>query len=273
MIKADNEASSIDVLKLDVSSATSDIVLDLEVAEVVSIGGTVVALIGDDESTEVPIATITAGTLVASTAGEATVDLGEASGTFSVVTGAGADTITSGDGNDTISTGAGADLITIVTGGTDKITGGSGADDFVVDDRTSGVITITDFLSGTDDLSILTFGTDVNDSVIGVTAAAAQGAITDNDTTVITLNASTTSATTSGTETVADFEDITDVHAYIAERYTASASDEALIVLTDGTDSYVYYFLEADTAATLDADEITLIAVVQGSNDLSGDIT
>jgi len=273
MINADNETSSIDVLKLDVSSVSSDIVLDLEVAEVVSVGGTVVVLIGDDGATEAPIATITAGTLVASTAGEATVDLGEASGTFSVTTGAGNDTITSGDGNDTISTGAGADAITIVAGGTDKITGGSGADDFVVDDRTSGVITITDFLSGTDDLSILTFGTDVNDSVVTVSTAAAQGAITDNDTTVITLNASTTSATTSGTETVADFEDITDVHAYLNERFTAASGDEALIVLTDGSSSYVYHFVEGDSTATLDADEILLVAVVQGSNDLSGDIT
>ena len=50
------------------------------------------------------------------------------------------------DGTDTL-TGGGAN---------DTLTGGSGADDFVVVSAASGIDTITDFVSGTDDLAFVT---------------------------------------------------------------------------------------------------------------------
>ena len=48
----------------------------------------------------------------------------------------------------------------------------------------------------------------------------------------------------SGSELIADFEDMTDVAAYLNEGFTAAASDEAGIVLFDGSNSYFYLFLD-----------------------------
>ena len=69
----------------------------------------------------------------------------------------------------------------------------------------------------------------------------------------------------------ADFTSMTDVAAYLGEAYTSTAaSDAAIFIINDpsnnasGTpDAYVYYFVEADGAAsTINADELTLIGKI-----------
>jgi len=116
-----------------------------------------------------------------------------------VLTGAGADVITGGSGNDTVDAGAGADVVVGgsgndgITGGADadNLTGGAGADVFVQTTTSSvdstantlgatyggstltfgdGVDIITDFVSGTDDLSTTIAGAVtelVNATVVG----------------------------------------------------------------------------------------------------------
>ena len=73
-----------------------------------------------------------------------------------------ADDLHGGDGADTIAGGSGADKIH-GDRGLDTLTGNGGADDFVFDDGDSGVgagdrDVITDFVTGTDDLDLSSFG-------------------------------------------------------------------------------------------------------------------
>jgi hypothetical protein len=204
-----------------------------------------------------------------------TVDLGEAAEGFTVNTGSGGDTVTTGDGDDVINTGAGVDLINITATGDKTVTGGSGADDFdFAGEATSwGTTVITDFLQGVDDLTINTIGTDIDDAENAVAAARAQAAVGNNDIEIVALNASTTSMlATGGTETIADFEDLTDVAAYLDEGYTAAASDEVGIVLNDGTNSYFYLFLDGGDTG-FEADELQLVAQVNGVVLVATDIT
>ena len=80
---------------------------------------------------------------------------------FTITGGAAADSLTGGAGGDTISGGGGADTIN-GDGGADTLTGGAGADDFVITISAAGVSdstnaaadTITDFVSGSDEIRI-----------------------------------------------------------------------------------------------------------------------
>ena len=76
---------------------------------------------------------------------------------------------------------------------------------------------------------------------------------------------------TGGSETIVDFTDIADVEAFLDEAFSVGADDEAVIILNDGTNSYIYRFLEADSATSMDADEIRLVASFTDAVILSGD--
>jgi Ca2+-binding RTX toxin-like protein len=91
------------------------------------------------------------------------------SASSSLTGGAGADTITAGAGNDNISGGDGSDQIN-GSAGKDTLTGGAGVDTFVFAANTSAVNqsyqsypdTITEFTSGTDNISITIIKIDLN---------------------------------------------------------------------------------------------------------------
>jgi len=272
-------------LDLDIAGGTSAVIVDLnavdpsddaeaDAGDIVTIA-TVPVILGRDDETDAEgdgdgFLGWDEGAIDITGSGAHTVDLGEAAEGFTVNTGSGADTITTGDGDDVINTGAGGDLINITASGDNTISGGSGADDFSWAEGTiTGATTITDFLQGVDDLSLAAVGTDVETGAEPViTAARAQAALTDNDITIVSINAATTSLDSAGTELVADFEDMTDVSAYLNEGFTAAASDEALVILNNGTNSYIYYVLDAGDTG-IENDEVTLIGIVNGEADLA----
>ena len=106
--------------------------------------------------------TLPSATGATSITGTANADsIGASSVAASVVGGAGNDTLTGGIGNDTISGGDGVDSITGGVG-KDSLTGGAGVDTFVFGGSITGAVvstlaaldTITDFLAGTDKLSL-----------------------------------------------------------------------------------------------------------------------
>jgi Ca2+-binding RTX toxin-like protein len=264
------EEGEVDDLDLDIAGGSSAVIVDLEAADMVTIA-TVPVILQDDDAEGVLY--WDEGAIDITGSGAHTVDLGEAAEGFTVNTGSGADTITAGDGNDVISTGAGADTINLILG-TNTVTGGSGADDFSFSDAaTFGTTTITDFLQGTDDISVIAVAGTGAGGEVEISAAREAAALTDNSVTLISINANTTALDDTGTEKVADFEDMTDVAAYLGEGFTVAASDEAVIILNDGTNSYIYYFLEGDGTATLDADELQLIGVVSGEVVELGDLS
>lgn len=256
------EEGTVTDLDLDIAAGTSDTIVDLTAGDAVTIATVPVILQADDAAGALGW---DEGNIAITGSGEHTVNLGEAAEGFVVSTGSGADTITTGDGNDVISTGAGADLINITASGDNSITGGSGADDFSwAEGAITGATTITDFLQGVDDLSLSAVGTDVETGAEPViTAARAQAALTDNDITIVSINAATTSLDSAGTELVADFEDMTDVAAYLNEGFTAAASDEAIVILNNGTNSYIYYVLDGGDTG-IENDEVTLIGIING---------
>jgi Ca2+-binding RTX toxin-like protein len=260
-------------LDLDISGGGSAVIVDLEGADLVTLGGT--PIITQDDDAE-GVLNWDEGSITITGSASHTVDLGESAEAFTVTTGSGADTITSGDGNDVINSGAGADIINIEASGNNTVTTGTGADDVVwaSEGTTFGITTVTDFVSGVDDLDLSGIGTDVDDGDGEViTAARAQAALVDNAITIVNINAATTSLDSAGTELVADFEDMTDVSAYISEGFTVAASDEAVIILTNGTNSYIYYWIDTDAGGDVDSGEVQLIGIVSGEASLAaGDV-
>ena len=171
---------------------------------------------------------------------------------------ANADVINGGTGADTISGDAGSDSITI-----------SGANNTVTLNQVAGLDTITGFATG-DTLANAAgneIGTATSGTEVTKTAAFATAALATDTTNILTFNASTTSAlATTGTATITDFTDVAfggDVMTYLDEVYSVTAiATEAVVILNDGTDSFVYYFLN-DSDTTFDAgDTLTLVGQV-----------
>ena len=122
------------------------------------------------------------------------------------------------------------------------------------------------------------------DGLTGISATSGTAAATDAggeeganataaliDGTIYVIDNETQPILDEGEEGVADFTSMTDVAAYLGEAYTSTAaSDAAIFIINDpsnnasGTpDAYVYYFVEADGAAsTINADELTLIGKI-----------
>jgi hypothetical protein len=269
---ADAEVS-VTYLDLDLYGGTSDVTVDLEADRDVAMIGANTVLVSQDVNNGNTayadgVAAYDYGSIVIDTSGEATVDVSPASGStggFGITTGSGNDTIEGSAGNDTISTGAGGDQIT-TTAGTDSITTGTGSDDIVLS-HVSGTTTVTDFTDGTDDISEAVAG--ITGSEVTVSEAIATRTVDDNDLVIFSgVNSATTSAlATTGTLTIDDFTDTAaagDVMAYLDEVFSVAAADTAVFVLNNGTNSYIYYYLnDADT--DFDAgDTLELIGVVNG---------
>jgi hypothetical protein len=199
-------------------------------------------------------------------------------------------TITGGTGADVIAGSAAADLIT-GGNGSDVITAAAGNDSIVLTETTSavdrvvfsgsttvaltlaanGMDTITGFGSN-DTLNIVALGSGQALTATGLTtinAAAAQGALADLTVVILNIGATAAALTTGGTAAVTDFTNMTQVSAFLSERYTTTndAAQENVIVWNVGTTSYIYAI---DTIAggttAIAAAEIALVGqVTQGA--------
>jgi hypothetical protein len=184
----------------------------------------------------------------------------------------------------------------VITGGTGKDTVKNQADaatdadtiDFVSDSAVdtfeittiTGKSTITNFdvatTTTTEDLVNASENT-IDGGEVVITTAAAQGAITTDRTYVIEQTVGTAgSLTTGGTQVLAaaDFTaaTLTNVAAFLTERFTTVATDTALVVLNNGTNTYAYYVNEGALDAGIQAAEVTLLAVFNGAVLNNGDI-
>jgi S-layer protein len=168
-----------------------------------------------------------------------------------------ADIITGGAGNDIISAGGGNDTINLAAGGSDKFNfythAGNGTD------------TINGFngAAGNDTLNVGTLGSGaITGPATVITSAATQQALTDTLAYLITTTGAAANLTTGGTAAVTDWTNLTQVGAYLSERFTATAgaSDNVFVVNTGNT-SYVYSFVDA-AGTTLVAGELALVGVV-----------
>jgi len=200
-----------------------------------------------------------------------------------------ANTITGTNQDDVITGGTGVDTVkNQANAATDSDTvdfvSDSAADIFEVTTLT-GKTTITNF-----DVATTTTTEDLvnvsNDSADGaetqITAAAAQALIGSDKTIVIeqTVGAAA-SLTTGGTATLAaaDFTaaTLTNVAAFLSERFTGDndtlADETAVIIMNNGTNSYMYAYADSTTAnTTIDASELTLIGVFNGAILNAGDV-
>jgi hypothetical protein len=115
----------------------------------------------------------------------------------------------------------------------------------------------------------------VDGAEVRITAAAGQGAIATDTTYVIEQAVGGAAAlTTAGSATLAtaDFTaaTLTNLAAYLSERFTGDndtvADENAIIVLNNGTNSFIYAYADSTTAnTTIDAGELTLLGVVNGA--------
>ncbi len=201
-----------------------------------------------------------------------------------------ANTITGTNQNDVIVGGTGVDtVLNQANAATDSDTldfvSDSAADIFEITTIT-GKTTITNFdaatTTTTEDL-VNVSNNDVDGAEVQITAAAAQAALTNDRTYVIEQTVGAAGQlTTSGTATLAtaDFTatTLTNVAAYLSERFTHTGNTDAnevkaVLFLNNGTNTYAYYFADSATNnTTVDANELTLIGVFNGAVLNAGDI-
>jgi len=240
---------------------------------------------------------------------------GSASAT-TIIGGNGADTLTGGSSTDTLTGGAGGDSI-VGAGGIDSLTGGEGADTITggaADDvivltettsaadkviftagATSDVIafvaangrdTITGF-GTTDTIMIGTLGdlTTTSAGLTTISAAAAQGAMT-NDTVYILNTSAGAGGLTTGNGLSLSAADLTaatltNVAAYLSTRFTTSdtaggSNNVVIWNVTDTNTTYVYDIVSIATGGTglttaIAATEIALVAVITRAAALTAD--
>jgi len=181
----------------------------------------------------------------------------------------GGDNLTGGDLGDVFTAGSGADVIDGGAGTNTANISSGGLDEIEINSLT-GKITVTGFASG-DVVDIQNDKLDGAESAYTSTQASAIDVAADR-TVISTLNASSTSFLTSGSETIADFTDLTDVAAYLEEGFAIAADEEFAYVLNDGTDSYVYVMDEAGSDTTIAAADLSLAAVIKGYTLAAADV-
>ena len=139
--------------------------------------------------------------------------------------------------------------------GSDRVSGGSGADNFVFNSKT-GSDTLADFLSGTDHLQVSMAGIKVGDGDTAlegaVTRSAAGGFSAAAELVVFTSNLASLSASAAA--------------AAIGSATSAYAVGRtALFAIDSGASSALYLFTAADANATVSAGELTLLATLSGT--------
>ena len=288
-INLSDAAGSGDVINLDINNTTGAGAFNVDVTGVETINidasgsdqantvnltaaqATAITVQAGSGAADNAVVTFTAGgTALASVDASGTTGLGGLNLTLSssavvgaTVTGTkNADDVVDSAGDDSIDLGAGADIFSYTNGGADTVDlGAAGSVDQVEIDAfaTAMGAQITNFVINEDKLDVVA---DTVDDAINAIASklASEATLGDNDITVINFSVgSAGSLLTGGSETIADFTDIADVEAFLDEAFAVGADDDALILLTDGTNSYLYRFLEANSTTTMDAAEITLV--------------
>jgi Ca2+-binding RTX toxin-like protein len=208
-----------------------------------------------------------------------------AGGTDSIDAGAGNDTIDGGAANDTILGGADNDSIT-GGAGNDSLTGGSGADIFVKDAVAfSGGVgagvsdTITDFTIGSDQFDFAgTTGlqngaaatsTLTSANTLIVTSATANAAANLVTTDLVYLIGASNDQLAAGTTAATAVANAVTALTSIADFAAANVAtgDSFLLVLDDGTNSFLFQYVADGTAATTAAADLELLAVINGVAD------
>ena len=198
--------------------------------------------------------------------------------------GAGDDIFTDSAGVDEITGGTGADQIALSTGGNDKIIYSTASDGGVAG-AASGNDVITNFTSAADTVvisgSLKTAYADEGDGTLNLFAAS------DNDDAAkenVDLTAANTAEglfvdeTQNGTFASGDLSDLTKVATLFDSTFTLTSADgeDALLVLeSDTTGTFgLYHF--ADTATntnTVDAEELSILAIITANDLILGDIS
>ncbi len=167
---------------------------------------------------------------------------------------AAANTMNGAAGNDTISGGGGNDTLTGAAGN-DQLTGGAGADDFVLASAV-GSDTITDFLTGTDDIAVrrAVFGIGDGDLLLeGARTRAGPGNFdTAAELVIFTANQGALTADAAAT-------------AIGSANAAYAVGDDRLFVIDNGTSSAVFLFTASDANAQVSAAELTLLATLTGT--------
>jgi hypothetical protein len=203
--------------------------------------------------------------------------------------GTGADSIHAGTGNDTVFGEAGDDIIYGGSDGNDQLSGGADADDFLIPDDGAGIDTVTDFVSGVDDISVTSSTMAIARrplSAIGTeTATTSAGAtnsieIADNDVHYVSVNGQAGALATGGTATLTSADltasTLTNLAAYLDERFTnavatgASGAVDAIFVINwtapSSTTSHVYEFTENAASVNISASELALLGIIERSS-------
>lgn len=223
--------------------------------------------------------------------GAVTLDLSSATANGFAIKGSAtkANTVTGTNQNDAFTGGTGVDTFkNLGDAATDADTADfvsdSSADVFEIADITAaGTVTISNFdaatVSSAEDLINVSHDS-VDGGEVVVTSSAAQAALTDDRTYVIEQTLGAAAALTTGgtaTLTTADFTatTLTNVAAYLAERYTTSndTNTDVVFVLNNGTNTYVYQHTSSANGTTIDAAELQLIGVISSAIVLDEDVT
>lgn len=191
------------------------------------------------------------------------------------------DTITGGEGADIIDGKAGVDVINLA-----ETKAAADIVSFTVPGALNTAVnadTITGFKTTSDKLSFdaitITGGGSIA-AVAGtaVTAGAVVAGAITNDT-IYVINTGATALTAAGVETIANYLDLTDVAAFLAEGYTSTADNDAgIFAINDRVGGKTYlYLLDEQTAgaSTINATDLALLGVVTESTGLAivaGDI-
>jgi Ca2+-binding RTX toxin-like protein len=172
-----------------------------------------------------------------------------------IVGNGGANALAGLTGNDTLSGGAGNDTLH-GGGGADSLTGGGGRDIFVLASSV-GFDTVLDFTSGTDDLLIDQRSLRVGDGdnlVEGARVVAGGGGFaTTAELVIVTGNLSGGFTAAKAAAKIGS----------ASGAYAAGAT--ALFVVDNGTNSAIYRFSSLDGDAAVEANELTLLAVLNGT--------
>ena len=198
--------------------------------------------------------------------------------------GAGDDIFIDSAGVDEITGGTGADQITLSTGGNDKIIYSTASDGGVAG-AASGNDVVTNFTSAADAVlisgSLKTAYADGGDGTLNLFAASDNDAAakeTVNLTAANTAEGLFVDETQNGTFVSGDLTDLTKVATLFDSTFTLTSADgeDALLVLESDTAGTfgLYHFVDTATATnTVDAAELSILAIITANDVVVGDIS
>jgi hypothetical protein len=201
----------------------------------------------------VDLSAITASLAAITVTGNTGADAITASSTYKMTinAGSGNDTITGGAGNDTISGEGGNDTINISSGGVDTVYLAATGRDSITGFGSTDIINV-EALSGGD--------TDFESAEIKGTAEN----VVTKTAYIFSTDGTAANLTTAGTAVVSDFTSLSQVAAYLEERFNVADNDVAAFIVNVGSTTYVYDMNDADDT-TINASDLTLVGVISQS--------